>query len=142
MRNIRFTMEGEKQTEERERRRREIVRSSIDEIREMTAVAHVVFTWCGELGSVSEASVLLFVRMGQLLEAAISDVWSQWRTLPRVCSDSRAFLQSFEDPLAAGLQIRPVVLPLWDTSHTLWHPYAVTRKTVHEGEDKTQNLNS
>lgn len=135
-------MEGGRETDRGNRGRRDIVRSSIDEIREMTTVDHVVSTWCGELGSISEASVLLLVRMGQLLEAAISHVWGQWRTLPWVCSDSRAFLQSFKDPLPARLHIRTVILPLWNTNPTLPHPYTVMTKTVHEAEGKTQNLKS
>lgn len=50
------------------------------------------YTWCGELGSVSKATILLLVGMRQLLEAAISNIWSQWRIFSRVCSDGRAFL--------------------------------------------------
>lgn len=78
----------------------------------MSTVARAECTWCGELGSVSKASVLLLVGMRQLLEAAISNIWGRWRTLSWVCSYGRSILQSFEDPLATGLQSRTVILPL------------------------------
>lgn len=71
-----------------------------------------VSTWCGEFWSVSKASVLLLIGMGQLLEAAISHIWSQRRTFSRVCSDGCAFLQSVKDPLPIRLQSSTIILPL------------------------------
>lgn len=69
-------------------------------------------TWWGELWSVSKASILFLIGMGELLEAAISHVWSQWRTLACVCSDGCAFFQGLNDPLPTGLQSRTIILPL------------------------------
>lgn len=49
------------------------------------------------------------------MEAALGNVRSQRRSLPRVSGDGRAFLQCFQNLLSIGLQSRSIVLPLINT---------------------------
>ena len=60
-------------------------------------------TWCGELGGVSEAPVLLLIGVGQLLEAAIGYVRGRGRGLTGGRSDGGALPQGLHDALATGL---------------------------------------
>lgn len=71
---------------------RESQMKSIQQGNHVSTVILAESTWCGELRSVSKATILLLIGMRQLLEAAISNIWGEWRTLSWVCSDGRAFL--------------------------------------------------
>jgi len=93
---------------------------------ELTTLAPAERTWWGELWSISKASVLLLIGMGQLLEAAVSNIWSQWRAFSWVCSDGCAFLESLKDPVTTGLQSSTIVLPLRSERHSLTRSYAST----------------
>ena len=56
-------------------------------------------TWCGELGGLSEATILLIIALIQLLEAAAIHGGSGRRQLAVTHTDCRPSQQSGGDPL-------------------------------------------